>query len=233
MFEGDSQQINGRERETATFLKALRVKFYVVASGFAPRHLNRCASACMSANGFRELMQNLYIAHQDFKKAWAMQHRSKSKDKKPSEVDLTRNKFCDELNLLFQTKLDPLRQAFLTGSVAAVDDVIDFLAVDIPAFRCGYEKEWYLRRLKSLPLTEAQQERLKTIALDLCRKPDYRREFSDWAKLMITLADETFVDELQSLLESSDEFVRKKVKRMLAVIVQNRKDLKAKRLASM
>ena len=187
----------------------------------------------MTANRFRELMQNLYVAHQDFKNAWAMQHRSKLKNKKPSEVDLARNKFLDAMNLLFQTKLDPLRQAFLTDNISAVDAVIDFLAVDIPAFRCGYEKEWYLRRLKSLPLNETQKSRLKTIALDLSSKPDYRREFSDWAKLMIMLADENFIAELQTLLESSDEFMRKKVERMLTVILENRKDLKTKTLASM
>lgn len=177
-------------------------------------------------------MQNLYDAHQNFKKAWASRHRSKLKDGKIPEVDLTRNKFRDALNLLLQTKLNPLRQAFLTDSVAAVDDVIDFLAVDIPAFRCGYEKEWYLRRLKSLPLTETQKARLKTIALDLARKPNYRRDFSDWAKLMIVLADEIFIAELQTLLESSDVFVRKKAERMLTVILGNRKDLKAEKLIS-
>jgi hypothetical protein len=184
----------------------------------------------MTANRFREPIQNLYLAHQNFKKAWAMRHRAKSKNNKPSEVDLARNSFWDAFNLLFQTKLDPLRQAFLTNSVTAVDGVIDFLAIDIPAFRCGYEKEWYLRRLKSVPLNEAQKERLKNIALDLCRKPDYRREFSDWGKLMIVLADEAFVDELENLLESPDEFVRKKAERMLTIILQNRKALKAKRL---
>lgn len=146
------------------------------------------------------------------------------------EVDLTRNKFCEALNLLFQTELEPLRQTFLSDSVAAVDEVIDFLSVDIPAFRCGYEKEWYLRRLKSLPLTENQKERLKNIALDLCRKPAYRREFPDWARLMIMLADETFVDELQALLESPDLFVRKKADRVLKIIPENRKDLIARRL---
>ena len=178
-------------------------------------------------------MQNLYDAHQSFHKAWAKGQTASWKGKEPIEVSSSRDKFWDALNFLFQVKLDPLRHDFLTDSVAAVDDVIDFLAVDIPAFRCGYEKEWYLRRLKSLPLNEAQNQRLKTIALDLCRKPDYRREFSDWAKLMIVLANETFVDELQSLLESSDEFVRKKAERMMSVILQNRKDLNAKRLASM
>jgi hypothetical protein len=187
----------------------------------------------MTANRFLEPMQNLYVAHRNFKKAWATQHRAKLKDKKPLEVDLTRNKFWDALNLLFQTKLAPLRQTFLTDSISAIDDVIDFLAVDIPAFRCGYEKEWYLRRLKSLPLNEAQKARLKTIALDLARKPDYRREFYDWAKLMIVLADENFIAELQPLLESSDEFVRKKVERMMKVILENRKDLKVENLVSM
>jgi hypothetical protein len=186
----------------------------------------------MSANRLRELMQNLYDAHQTFHKAWAKGQAASWKGKEPLDVSTSRDKFWDALNLLFQAKLDPLRQAFLTNRVDAVNDVIDFLAIDIPAFRCGYEKEWYLRRLKSLPLNDAQKARLKTIALDLARKPDYRREFYDWAKLMIVLADETSVDGLESLLESPNEFVRKKAERMLTVILQNRKDLKAKRLVS-
>lgn len=187
----------------------------------------------MSANRLRELMQNLYDAHREFHKAWAKGQAASMKGKESLAVSSSRDKFWDALTLLFRVKLAPLRQAFLTDSISAVDDVIDFLAVDIPAFRCGYEKEWYLRRLKSLPLNEAQKARLKTIALDLARKPDYRREFYDWAKLMIMLADETFVAELQPLLESSDEFVRKKVERMMKVILENRKDLKVENLVSM
>ncbi|MBA4123616.1 MAG: hypothetical protein H0X72_14275 [Acidobacteria bacterium] len=39
--DGDSQQIIGREGETATLLSKLSVKSKVVAGGFAPRQLNR------------------------------------------------------------------------------------------------------------------------------------------------------------------------------------------------
>ena len=185
----------------------------------------------MSANRLRELMQNLYDAHREFKKAF-QDSIANWKGKEPLEVSSSRDKFWDALILLFGEIIEPLHDAFLADKITVLDDVIDFLAIDIPAFRCGYEKEWYLRRLKSLPLSEAQKARLKTIALDLSRKPDYRREFYDWAKLMIVLADKPFVDELETLLESSDEFVQKKVKRMLTVILENRKDLRRKKLVS-
>ena len=36
-----AQQINGREGETATFIKASLVKPKLAYGGFAPRHLNR------------------------------------------------------------------------------------------------------------------------------------------------------------------------------------------------
>ena len=40
-----AQQINGREGETATFLKRSLVSLTFRVAGFAPRHLNRCASS--------------------------------------------------------------------------------------------------------------------------------------------------------------------------------------------
>jgi hypothetical protein len=39
--EGDSEQVIAPKRETATFLFSLRVKFYVVAGGFALGELRR------------------------------------------------------------------------------------------------------------------------------------------------------------------------------------------------
>src|SRR4051812_10740091 len=58
------------------------------------------------------------------------------------------------LKELFWGEMAEVDKAFLTGDLEAVSKVIDFLEVDIPAFRCGYAKEWYLRRLKNLPLSE-------------------------------------------------------------------------------
>jgi len=40
-MEGDSEQFNGREGETATLFGTSSVKSKVVAGGFAPRHLSR------------------------------------------------------------------------------------------------------------------------------------------------------------------------------------------------
>ncbi len=47
-----AQQINGREGETATFLKRNLVSFSLRVFGFAPRHLNRyAASPCDVKSG--------------------------------------------------------------------------------------------------------------------------------------------------------------------------------------
>jgi len=39
--DGDSQQFNGREGETATFLSRFLVSLSLRGGGFAPRHLKR------------------------------------------------------------------------------------------------------------------------------------------------------------------------------------------------
>src|ERR1043165_2465428 len=81
------------------------------------------------------------------------------------------------LTELFWGELAEVDKAFLTGNPEAVSKVIDFLEVDIPAFRCGYAKEWYLRRLKSLPLSDKHRLRLKSLALSICGSATFRREF--------------------------------------------------------
>jgi len=43
--KGGSQQINGREGETATFLSRYLLNSELRSGGFAPRHLNRYAYA--------------------------------------------------------------------------------------------------------------------------------------------------------------------------------------------
>ena len=181
----------------------------------------------MTTNRFQKPMQNLYDAHKEFQQSFYW--RGRDKDKKAA-IDLARDKFWAALNFLWDTELDSLYRAVAAGGVAAADEIIDFLAVDIPAYRTGYAKEWFLRRLKKLPLTEAHREHLKAIALEMCGKPNYRREFTEWIRLIIVLADESFVSELQELSKSSDEFVRKKAERTLSVIFNHRKDLKLDKL---
>jgi hypothetical protein len=128
---------------------------------------------------------------------------------------------------LFVGHLDPLRRDFEANPLRAVDDVIHFLEIDIPAYRCGYEKEWYLGKLKSVSLTSEPQSRLKGIALDLVSKPHYRRESRDWSRLMIVVADEPFVASLQTLSNSPEHFVQQNARRMLKTVLENRPDLRA------
>jgi hypothetical protein len=102
------------------------------------------------------------------------------------------------------------------------DKVIDFLETDIPAFRTGYEKEFYLRHLKGVSLSELQRERLREIALRICRNDTFRRELRDWARLMIVLADNRFISNLQEIVESTPWPEHRKARFMLEIILQNR-----------
>ncbi|HEX8747461.1 MAG TPA: hypothetical protein VF717_09690 [Pyrinomonadaceae bacterium] len=171
-------------------------------------------------------MEQLYLAHKEFQKEWAAWRRVGLTGNEPIAVTSSRNRFWAAFQFLFETRLRPLRQSFSSGEPHAIDEVLDFLEIDIPAFRCGYEKEWYFRHLKSAKLDEKHRLRLSRLALLSCSSQNYRREFWDLAKLMIKLADVNFVEELQTLSESSSEFERKKSSRMLRVILENRKDLR-------
>ena len=108
----------------------------------------------------------------------------------------------------------------------AIDEVLNFLEVDAPAFRTGYSKEWYYRKLKKLELNPTQIERLKTIALNRCASPEYRREDSELRRLMIRLADAKFLQQVLELPGSTNRQVARKRLLMVEVIFVGRKDLR-------
>jgi len=187
---------------------------------------------------YRQMMHELYEAHQNFKKEWddwrnaKIKPTEKKKFKKSrgleaENVSIARDKFLDALNRLFDTKLAPLEIKSNETPLKAVDEIIEFLSVDIPCHRCGYVKETFLTKLKSVFLTFEQQKQLQQIALDLCRNPRYRREFGDWARLMVKIADQLFIGEMNKLSENSDEKIRATSKWMKNKIAANRKDLQA------
>ena len=95
--------------------------------------------------------------------------------------------------------LAPVLEGFLAGEPAAIDEVFTFLEIDTPAFRSGYSKEWYYRKLKRTILSEEQIQRLRKIALARCRSNDYRREDGELRRLMIQLADEPFVRQVAAI----------------------------------
>lgn len=176
-------------------------------------------------NRFRESVERLYTAHAEFKRAWEVYRPYCMTAIEPQEVTDARNKFLAALDALFDM-VQPLERPFLAGEAKAIDAVIEFAEVDMPAFRCGYTKQWFFRKLKSLPLNKTQEARLRQLAYNLCRGPNYGREIADMGRLMIRLADKPLIRELRALAESSDELVRKKSQRMLDVVLHHRKDLR-------
>jgi len=150
---------------------------------------------------------------------------TKLKGREPESVTVARDKFWDALNILFDTQLIPLETAFLENPLSVADDVIEFLSVDITAHRCGYVKEWFLTKLKSIELTFAQKLHLQQIALDLCESYNFRREINYWSRLMVKLADKDFVNKLNALSNSSNRYAQIKAKWLLDKILHHRKDL--------
>ena len=130
------------------------------------------------------------------------------------------------LRELFEKHLVPRHEDFLGGDPHAVNAVIDFLDVDVPAFRCGYAKEDYLRMLKTIPLTDEHRERLRQYGLRLCGLPVHRREIGEAGRLMIRIADRGFLEELRALARSENDRIRKKSEKMLSVVQNGRKDLR-------
>lgn len=83
---------------------------------------------------FRESVERLYTTHAEFKKAWEAYRPYWRTAIEPQEVTDARNKFLAALDALFDM-LQPLEQPFLAGEAKAIDAVLEFAEVDIPAFR--------------------------------------------------------------------------------------------------
>jgi hypothetical protein len=178
-------------------------------------------------------MRELHGAHRNFKSEWRRWQNGeiKRKEKKelkglePESVSLARDKFYESLENLYQTKIYPLESKFCTDPQIAVDEVIEFLSVDIPAFRCGYAKEIFLSDLKKVSLSPEQKQRILQVTLEVCEAFNFRREFRRWCRLMIKLADREFVEKLTQLSKSTNRYAAIKSKWMLETIFRHRKDL--------
>lgn len=176
----------------------------------------------MSYN-FSPLVKSLYLANRNFKEILKKFGQSFRKTE-PKEITEARNIFWKAFENLF-SELEKYEKDFLAGDSEAIDSIINFLEIDLLAFRCGYAKEKYFRKLKSLQLNENQQERLLNLAYNLCVSDSYRREFRDLARLMIKISDTEFIEKLRPLEKESDDIVKFKVRIMLGTILKNREDL--------
>lgn len=182
---------------------------------------------------FRESMLDVYLAHCSFSKEYRNWRDGKLKKVKslnasaePESVKIARNLFLQKLDTLFGSKIEPLETKFCENSNAALDELVEFLSVDIPAFRCGYAKEVFLQLLKNSVLTEKQVTNVRKVAIEICTTNNVRREFRRWCRLMIKLADAEFVFSLKELLNSENLYTRLKSKWMIELIRKHRLDLR-------
>jgi hypothetical protein len=113
----------------------------------------------------RELMQQIFTAHKEFSTAWDASKSANFKSGEtyelfnlsPKEINemLSANhqaymdarpkgeKLYGLLKTFFENFLIPVMPPFLEGQNDAIDQILDFLEIDISAFRLGYQKEYF------------------------------------------------------------------------------------------
>ena len=163
--------------------------------------------------GYRQLMNESYLAHRNFKQEWADWRNGKLKKSKkqsgnvePESVTEARNEFLQKNDLLFTLKIYPLETKFRESPHSAFAELIEFLSVDIAAFRCGYAKEVFLQWLKRVELTTSEINEIQQIALKMCETENVRREFRRWCRLMVKFADVSFVLKLREISKNKKSF---------------------------
>ena len=186
--------------------------------------------------GYRQLMEETYSAQKEFKQKWndwrsvKLKKKEKSKKQKgnvePESVTQARNEYHRKLDKLYVQKLYPLEVNFRADPHSAFAELIEFLSVDIPAFRTGYAKEAFLRWLKNVDLSHGEIGEIRRVALEMCETPNVRREFRYWRRLMIKFGDADFLSELKKLTESDEPLTRMKAAQMSELIEKHRADLR-------
>lgn len=183
-----------------------------------------------SRDRYRELLENVYRAHLDFKKEFHSTKRGRGKNAKgrrKAEAELEEfNKHLGILNHL----LEDLRKRVQSGGTQAIDDLIEYLAVDIPAFGSGYAKEKFYRQLTGATLTEDQISKLRDIAVARCASTEYRRDDSELRRVMIRLADLNFLNRVAAIPAFPESRIEWHKRRMFQVVLGGRKDLRRRLL---
>lgn len=179
-----------------------------------------------SRERYRELLENVRRADLDFKNAYRVAKESRDKTlKRRGEAEAQLEEFYEQLRVL-GVLLEDIRKRVQDGSSKAIDELIEYLAVDLPAFRSGYAKERFYRMLKKASLTQAQIDRLREIALARCASSEYRRDDSELRRVMIRLADLDFLNRVAAIPSSTGSRIERHKRRMFEVVLGGRKDLR-------
>ncbi|HLA94460.1 MAG TPA: hypothetical protein VK612_01980 [Pyrinomonadaceae bacterium] len=170
-------------------------------------------------------MQISFREHRRFHEVWQQHWPFAPQNSEPADVTEAREKFIKANDHLWTKLLYPLQEKFSDNRELALDEVIDFLEIEIPAYRCGYLKEYFLDHIKTIDLTTHQGDRLRSIAFKLCETNTVRREFRRWVNLMIATADIDFVENTKELAAKQPVADQRATMLMLRSIAKHRKDL--------
>ncbi len=173
-------------------------------------------------------MQRSHDAHVQFKKAWNEWWGPGRTERwpEPATVIDARNAFHAAQDALFDKYLMPIDTSLRNGDASCIDDAITVLAVDVHAFRVGYLKAMWLRRIKRLPLTVAQQEHLREISLGKLTARVAGREMVEWNRLLSKIATDDDVTLVTALTEHPDKRIQWRARTTLRSIVGNRPKLR-------
>lgn len=171
----------------------------------------------MDKTKYYRLISNAYEAHIDFKQKWQQtfpKYKRKSYEILSKEYD-TRLK---TLGALF-VELDKVLIPFFDGDDSMIDEIIDFIEIDIPAYRVGYMKESLYYELKKRELTLSQKERLLHYTLNLLSSPYFRRELGKLLKLIKKFTNDDFTNQLIELKSNTNNgYIKQRIDWCLEVI---------------
>src|SRR5216683_1038197 len=103
---------------------------------------------------YRKLIQNNIDARTEHERIWQTEKRKSGNNTQAYQAsEEARRALYRQLEKLYETCLTPLRDPFLAGESPAIDEIVTFIEVDLPGFRTGYDKEWFLTKLKKLKLS--------------------------------------------------------------------------------
>jgi hypothetical protein len=148
---------------------------------------------------YRELMESLREAKTAFDESFREMGSWKSEDEKAlAKSRKLLSCFKESLRAL-DARLTSLMELIGSGEEGVIDEVLEFLAVDVLAFGTGYAKEKCYRRLKHVELSPAQDQKIRAIALQRCASNEYRREDSELRRLVTKLADLDFLEKVAAI----------------------------------
>jgi hypothetical protein len=117
----------------------------------------------------------------------------------------------------------PIDAKLRESDTSCIDDAIAVLSIDIHAFRVGYLKAAWLRRIKRLALTPGQVDQLRAIALSKLVARHAGREMVEWNRLLARVATIADIGTIRSLCQDDDPRVRFRAERTLRSILSVRR----------